>query len=110
MTREQALIEDVATETGTAIGVVSRVLNLMHKLSEREVGLELINDEIAVEWLCDWKGNEPDIRLPDALWNEIEALDFNIMELLNPIRKAWQDTYRKPFPTMMQFKSIAKAS
>jgi DNA-binding protein YbaB len=101
MTAYDRIVETAADETGTAIKVVERVFNLMNKLEENEASLKVVGGKVTVVEAGD--DNDNDVLLPPSLWDKIDELDFDIVELLDPILRAWQESYGNPNPTLMRF-------
>lgn len=101
-TREDAVKDAAADETGFPLETVDRVYDLMDKLSEHDAGLKVIDGKVVVDWL-DMIGCDDDVQLPPSLWDEIDRLDFEIVKLLEPILRAWRKTFGHPFPVMWQW-------
>jgi len=102
-TREERLIEAAADEAGFPFERVKRVYDLMNeldKVSLGELGLKVINGKVTVDFHPGCSGEPDEIKLPQSLWDRIDNLDFDIVELLHPIHRAWQAEYGFPYPTL----------
>ena len=99
--REEAFKAAIAEAAEAPLYVVDRVLDLMFKLEELEAVLKVVDGEVTVVEAGD--DNDNDIALPQSLWDKIDKLEFDIVETLPHILKAWQERYGHPYPTMMRF-------
>ena len=106
-TREERLIEAAAEEAGFPFERVKRVYALMNKIDKvslGELGLRIVNRKVTVDFHPGCSGKPDEIKLPQSLWDKIDNLDFDIVELLHPIHRAWQAEYGFPYPTLSTVK------
>jgi hypothetical protein len=102
---KEEIIEAAASETGAPFEAVERVLTLMLMLDEYDdVALSIRDDHVIVGWSpCvggDWDGDEPEVELPQELWDRIDQADFDIVETLPAIERAWAKVYGHAFPVI----------
>jgi hypothetical protein len=103
----ERLVDLVSNETETATAVVERVLDLFNELAVHEAEPYLIDGKVTVGWLSNIIWDEPpEILLPHALWHKVEDLDFDLVNLIEPIKRAWLRVYSFPYPTLACFRRI----
>ena len=105
--RDDEMIQAAADQAGAPFEAAKRVYDLMNdvdKASLGELGLKVVDGKVTVDWqngLVPGPGDE--IKLPQSLWDKIDDLDFDIIEVLEPIQRAWQERFGHPYPTVMRF-------
>jgi hypothetical protein len=96
---EYPLRDAVADEAKVSPQRVERVLDLTEELELHFAELRIVDGEVEVGFprgMVPSDGEE--LLLPERLWNKIDQLDFDIIELLPLIHRHWQERYGHPFP------------
>ena len=103
LSSEQRLVVDlVSDETGAATGAVERLLELFIDLSEHEAELYVKDDKPVIDWINNIISSDNDLELPQSLVDRFDAFDeFDLVNLIDPIKAAWQKVYGHPYPTIM---------
>jgi hypothetical protein len=105
LTKTELLVDRVADETGATTAAIEKVLDLLVELEEHMAQILVKDGEAFIDWLDGFSsddGEGPDV--PEALQARLAAVEFDLVQLVNPIKRAWPAVYGHPYPLLAKFR------
>jgi len=111
LTREKLLVNLVSEEMGASTDTVEKVLGLMEKLEVYAASIYVEEGEAHVGWMDGIQpgDDEPEApEVPQSLSDRLRAVEFDLVQLVEPIKAAWPKVYGLPYPITFAMRHDAK--